>query len=995
MRTENGDGATALRRRHARFNRILLVAVLLAGAAAHATAASRYLPHLRFRVMATQHFRVYYHQGGEALAREVAAIAEEVHRELPARLRLRAPSLTHVVVADQDDAANGSAIPLPYNTITLNAAWPGTQELIGYTRDWVRLVFTHEYAHILQMDQSAGWAAGFRKILGRSPVAFPNLALPAWHIEGFATYLESRETGEGRLRAGDATTLVTERVRRIGPEPMDRYNGGSVDWPGGVGPYLYGGLFHQYLATRFGEEKLGEWSRRTSGRLHYFSAGAFRPTFGQDLPTLWKDFQGGLAPPLNGLPAGIAPRRLTRHGFFVGQPRFSADGAFLLYSVQTPHAFPSLEVLATRAGADPATLATRFGGEGASVAVGYVFFDQLELDGNVALRSDLYAARLPGGPARRLTSGARLLEPAVSPDGRRLVAIRSEGSRRDLAWFDVTVAANGPALTPSPRLARLDPGHSDAQAAEGESAQPSAARYSTPRWSPDGRHVVVERRIPMGASEIVLLDTDAENAVVLASSRSGRNMTPAWTPDSQMVLFASDREGVPQIFSVSVGGGDAARVTSVPGGAHSPEVSPDGRRLVYVGYTEDGYDLFEIPLPDLTAPAAVPETGSQPAPAVGTSRAVVPVDLRVQGYSPWKTLLPRSWTPSADTRNDAVRVGAAVGGVDVLGRHAWGATALWRVAEDTNFPGGTNRGRPDWSVGYAYDRWRPTFFASVSDETSFIPRFTVEGQRRDDAELRERQASVGARVPWNSVRRRLLLEATFDYDRHTLTIAEGVRRLARHSVRAGSLYSSAKAYGYSIGPEEGGSVSLVTEQVRRGLGADAHAQSWVAQGRWYQRAGGRHAVMALRAGVGFSSGDERVRRVFYLGGSDPAPLLDYGSEAVAMLRGVEALTYAGRRIAGGTVEYRVPLLRVNRGWRTLPLLLRTLHLAAFADAGHAWDTGFAWSDFKSSFGAEISTDVVVGFGLPLTLSAGVAWARDGEAGRRTGATPYVRLGRAF
>ncbi|RPJ75968.1 MAG: hypothetical protein EHM24_03220, partial [Acidobacteria bacterium] len=192
----------------------LAMALLLAGVQADAVAASRYLPRLRFRVIATPHFRVYYHQGGEVAGREVAAIAEQIHRELPARLRLRAPSVTHVVVADQDDVANGAAIPLPYNTITLAVSWPAAQDLIGYTRDWLRLVFTHEYAHILHLDQSVGWAAGVRKVLGRSPLAYPNLALPGWEIEGFATYVESRETGEGRLRAGDATTVVTESVRR-------------------------------------------------------------------------------------------------------------------------------------------------------------------------------------------------------------------------------------------------------------------------------------------------------------------------------------------------------------------------------------------------------------------------------------------------------------------------------------------------------------------------------------------------------------------------------------------------------------------------------------------------------------------------------------------------------------------------------------------------------------------------------------------------------------
>jgi hypothetical protein len=975
---------------------MLLVALVLAGCVAEgALAASRYLPHLRFRVITTPHFRIYYHQGGEAAARAVAVIAEQVHGELPARLRLRAPSVTHVVVADQDDVANGSAVPLPYNTVTLSVSWPAAQDLIGYTRDWLRLVFTHEYAHILHLDQSVGWAAGVRKVLGRSPLAYPNLALPNWEIEGFATYLESRETGEGRLRAGDATTLVTDRVRRVGPEPLDRYNGGLVDWPGGTGPYLYGGLFHEYLAARFGEEKLGELARRSAGRLHFFSAGAFRPVFGVDLPSLWRDFQRELVTRTPGPEPGTQPARLTHHGFAVGLPRFSADGAFLLYSLQTPHGFPSLQLMAAAAGARPVQLATRFGGEGLSVSRAYAFFDQLEVEGNVALRSDLFAARLPDGRARQLTRGARLLDPAASPDGTRLVAIHAEGGRRDLVWFRVESDGDGPRLVPAPPPAGArEPGGrraEDVKRADGAD-QP---RCGAPRWSPDGRWLAVERRLPLGPSQIVAIDASSGRQLVLASSDVGRSLTPAWTADGQRVLFASDREGSFQVYSVPLAGGDVVRLTSAAGGAQAPEVSPDGRRLVYVGYTEAGYDLFEMPLPDVAAggPPIVPR--SDPAPVLRPYDDATLLTLPDRSYSPWNTLLPRSWAPAADTRNEAVRIGATTGGVDVLGRHAWSATALWRIGGEGDAPDSRHRALPDWAVGYIYDRWRTALFASVSDETSSIPRYAPDGRRLDDAALQERHASFGAAVPWMKVRHRQLLEASFDYDRLAITAAEGERRTSRNSIRAAWLLSSAKAYGYSIGPEEGGAVSLTTEQVREGLGADGNAQAWIAQGRWYQRAGGRHTVLALRGGVAASAGDQEVRRIFYLGGSDPSPLVDYGSEAVAMLRGVEPLAYSGRRVAGATVEYRVPIVRVERGWRTFPVFLRTLHGAVFADAGHAWNGDFAWGDIKSSLGVEFSADVVAGFGLPLTVAAGVAWARDGATGQRLDPAGYVRLGRSF
>ena len=215
--------------RHAILESALVAIALVLAVAAPLGAASQYQPHLRFRVLATPHFRIYHHQGEEALAQRLARIAESVHSTLPGRIRLEAPPVTHVVLANQDDDANGLATPIPYCTVRISGVWPSASGLIGNTDDWLRLVFIHEWVHVLQLDRSVGWAAVARKILGRSPVVFPNLFLPQWQIEGFATFWESRATGLGRLNGGDSEAIVRRRARVGQSEPIDRENGGLVD----------------------------------------------------------------------------------------------------------------------------------------------------------------------------------------------------------------------------------------------------------------------------------------------------------------------------------------------------------------------------------------------------------------------------------------------------------------------------------------------------------------------------------------------------------------------------------------------------------------------------------------------------------------------------------------------------------------------------------------------------------------------------------------------
>jgi hypothetical protein len=209
-------------------------------------------------------------------------------------------------------------------------------------------------------------------------------------------------------------------------------------------------------------------------------------------------------------------------------------------------------------------------------------------------------------------------------------------------------------------------------------------------------------------------------------------------------------------------------------------------------------------------------------------------------------------------------------------------------------------------------------------------------------------------------------------------------------------YSSAKDYGYSISLEQGVAFSVTTELVRRELGADGDANAFTAEVRAYPRLGGRHAVLALRAAAGTSTGDRDVRRIFYLGGADPAAsLIDFGSGALSMLRGFSPLMFAGYHTWVANIDYRRPVVRLDRGLSWLPVMVRVIHASGFVDAGNASWPGFLIHDTKVSVGGEASVDLVAGYTLPMTLSAGAAWTRNGGSVPFDGPTFYVRLGRAF
>src|SRR6185295_3009623 len=275
-----------------RLTRALLACACILVSANAGRAATRFDPALRFRALSTAHFIIYFHQGEDRLARRLAAIAEETWRTLRQPLGIAPPRRTHVVLADQTDVANGYATPLPYDTIVIYTVVSSGADF--NFDDWLRLVFTHEFTHIVHLDRSEGWARVLRSIFGRTSIAFPNLFLPAWQIEGLATYEESAITGTGRLHAGDFRAIVDEAARARALEPLDRTNGGLTDWPDGAAPYAYGLGFHQYLADRFGPGKLAALAEATARRLPYTASHAFKRVYGESLGTLWREYQASV-----------------------------------------------------------------------------------------------------------------------------------------------------------------------------------------------------------------------------------------------------------------------------------------------------------------------------------------------------------------------------------------------------------------------------------------------------------------------------------------------------------------------------------------------------------------------------------------------------------------------------------------------------------------------------------------------------------------------------
>lgn len=952
-----------------------VAALLLVLAAARSAGAVGVVdPALRFRQIRTPHFIIYYHLGEERLAARLAAIVEPIRVEVGAALGLTLPSRTHVILADQSDVANGWASTVPRDVIFLNATVPSGSEFIGRTDDWLRLVFTHELTHIVHLDRSRGWFRVARGILGRSPFAMPNLWLPQWQVEGLATWEESALTGQGRLRAGDFRAIERLATATGGRLPLGGINGGLVRWPDGHAAYAYGLGFHEYLVGRFGEKSLGALADESARWFPYIGSRAFRRVYGETLGSLWRDYARSISVPevTSAPPAGPAPVRLTRHGQIVTGPRFMSPTCAtcpeeIVYSLQNPDRFPEMRSV-TADGSANRSLATRFLGSTAGAGADAIVFDQQELRRNVGLYSDLHHLDRSIGRTTPLTRDGRLRDPDVSSDGRSLVAVRQRGGERDLMIARLDRPAGGRPTVSDFTVLLSEP---DVQ-------------FSVPRWSPDGRRIAAERRRLGALPEIVLVNATTREVHTLASDRGARIVTPAWKRDGSAVIAAADFDGGPfDLYEFPLDGAGARRLTYTDG-AIWPDVSPDGRTLVFAGYTTAGFDLFTFPYPAASQAPRTLEAG-------GAMADVPQAPLTGEGYRPFRTLAPTSWIPLLTVDDDQTRLGGAVSGADVLGRHAYAAAVTWLVRGPA-VSGAASSAIPDWAASYAYTRWRAVPFASASRDTSFLRVRPATGV--DERVVREQyELQGGMIVPIVHARHSEQLLASIVDTRPTYSLASEQRTARIVASRFAAATTTARTYGYSISSEDGVSIGATAELARGALGSDGDATTVAVDARAYLPGLARQHVVALRAAGGRSRGAPAALQAFQLGGSAaPAGIIDFGDD-LGILRGFGNGAFTGTQLASASGEYRFPFARIERGAGTFPLFLRWAHAAAFVDTGQVWNGDDALGGWKTSWGGELSMDLVAGYLLPITTTVGVAWSADGDT--RRGASVYARVGRAF
>lgn len=921
--------------------------------------AASFPPELRFRTLKGSRVEVHFPAPHEVQARQAAALADELLARHEARYGVRVGRV-QIVLTDTEDEPNGFASPLPYPLVHVRLAAPRGQDTLGNYDTWLRLVLTHELAHVVHLDQARGVQGLGRKVFGRAPFLFPNLFTPLWLIEGLATYEETEATAFGRGRDSDAR-MLRRMAALAGRWPgEDRPVLGLDAWPGGQSAYVFGEAFLRALTQQHGSATLPELARVHAGRpVPYLDELTAKRVTGASFHTQWsawtqrerQRFEAEAAAARAHAPITVS-RALTTRGVRQYGPRFSPDGAWIAYSAATLTRYPAIHLVRVDGSADR-RLVERSGGDTLAFTPDgrTLVYHEPAVHGLFARRNGLRAVDVQSGQARWILRGVRASDPDVTPDGRSVVFVRRAGDRSELA----VVGLDGRGLRDLTR-------------------SPPETEWSGPRVSPRGDLLVAARHRPGGWLEIVLVDLANGQVRALIAERV-KNVEPSFSPDGREVIYRSDREGTSNIYVLAIDADapDAAppmprRLTHVLGGAFAPALAPDGRTLAFADYQAGGYDIHLTEVDLASAPQVTPYVDSQPA----GQTAPAPAQGAIRAYRPLRQLLPHFWSPVAASESGEWRVGVATGGLDPLFQHAYGVVA-WH---------GFDSRRVGWRGFYQYDRWWPTLLAVYQDETEPDTAF---------GRLRTREGSLRATLPLQrSFQRSHGLELTWHHERAALLERDDLRVRGRGGLEVAWVYGSAKRYPFAISPSDGTSLRLAWHREAPAFGGELSYSKLAADWRGYLRLGETH-VLALRAGAGRTLGRPELRDTFAIGGFPDGALSDLLLTNPAVLRGYRDDVATGRHLAYASAEYRLPLAHPQAGWRSAPVFLRHLHAAAFVDSAHVWNERFRIGDVRCAAGLALGGDTYVGHALPLTATLGLArgLTRDGDT------RAYLRLGLAF
>jgi len=922
-------------------------------------------PDFKWESIKTSHFRIHYHQNLERIALKMTVIAEKVHNRLSAAIGWKPYFRTDVVLVDSRDIANGFSTPFPFNKIQIYISRPEPDTVLNNYNDWLEFIFIHEYTHTLNIDTVSGLPALLRYFPGR--LFFPNSQLPLFIIEGNALYYESKNKGMGRNNSAYTDMVIRTEVRHNSFKPVYLATGYPREWPGGQVPYLYGGLFINYLADKYGEKSVINYFHENSDNIIPYSDSIYpvpfffnkdaKDIFGKSLAVMWLEW-GETAKQKYRLQIkkiekqGISgTKSISRKQYNSILPRFSRDGSSVFYAQSSNRDTTRLLKYTFKTGCTKKICNLNYPSDISVSSKGEIYTCDLEYKKSFLLYKDIFRYNKN---YRQISDGIRATHLDHFYSSKRIIYIKKESDLYSLIISD-TDLKNQKVI-----IKKTD------------------IQLSNIRISPDDRMAVFSCKDNAGSGGLMLYDLLSDSFKQLTKNFH-HDITPAWSGNSISLIFSSDRNGIYNLYEYSITGKTISRITNLAGGAFHPDVSPDGGQIVFSNYGQKVHmiSLLDTPLKKSdTVKAKISEVDKKDFFFSASRSHISEKKIHSKDYNPVYSVFPAFILPyfsSAEYypgKND-YNTGFYTYGQDALVRHRYLIGAGFFIKQK----------KASVNISYVYSGFYPDLIAGYYDNTLFLSQdafpWDFKGSNSFTRKL-TRSGFAGLSLPFNYFRQSHTLGITYILEKkyYSLYIPgsdssyfENI--LAR--VNFSYSFSNAQKYPYSISPEDGRSFLFSGDIYQKWMGSELNIYRARAEYSEFLPGIFNNDVPLLRFRTGISSNAPGFRSPYSLGRFTKGKSGNSTTgEDTWGLRGYPAGTFFGTRIAAATAEYRIPLIQKDTGWNIVPLMFRDLWITVFTDYGNVWDGKPEIKKFRVSSGTEIHIKITAGYYLDITAYAGYA-----------------------
>lgn len=541
-----------------------------------------------WKYIETKHFDIYFHQGGEYLAKFAAVEAERALGSIESNLKYNMKMRLSFIVFNSHNQFQQNNIINAFLSENVGGVTQlfKNRIVVPYQGDYeqFRHVIHHELVHGVLNDMFHGGTI-------QSSIRNQGYFIPGWLNEGLCEYLSN----DGM----DTQTDVFMRDVAISEDlpTLQRIRG--------YAQYRVGQTFYWYIADKYGKEKVADFINRLN--IHKNLEVAFKSSFDMDLEEfneMWeRDIKRIYWPDLEkfkSLPeiADRITKRKKLENFYNSAPSISPNGDKMAFISEQGGVFvvAVMDDLDDMNSIRPLVSSFRRQDfEDLNMLTPGISWnptgDTIAISAKSGGQDAVFITEVETGAYEKLTWGLHSISSVTwSPDGKKLAFIATEEEQSDVYVYDK----------------------------ESESLENMTNDLFTdevPAWSPDSKSIyfISDRGsktvtninaadmkmwdFDYGNNDIYKINIDSKDIERITNDPENKKTSVAVNSDDSKLLYISDQNGIGNIYAKNMVSGNSRPLTNSLQGITQLSLAKDDSKVLFGTQIDGGYDIFSLDYP--------------------------------------------------------------------------------------------------------------------------------------------------------------------------------------------------------------------------------------------------------------------------------------------------------------------------------------------------------------------------------------------------------------